>query len=167
MFKTSIIIDDDVLSEVREQARRSPGLMAAYIRTRVVPHIERRVDETIARYPGAVSRPFQFATPKSRRAYFATDGFGKGIPYQRTGATAQAWRVDFDFRERDGGLSIVNTADHAVYLYGAGDLLTNRQQVPGHSRTGWGDGMDDAVLDISTEATDMVIDGWGEIFDAV
>ena len=32
---------------------------------------------------------------RQRRAYFATDGFGSGIgvPYQRTGATREAWQV--------------------------------------------------------------------------
>lgn len=35
--------------------------------------------------------PYQWQSEKQRRAYFATDGFGAGIPYRRTGNFSQAW----------------------------------------------------------------------------
>lgn len=36
--------------------------------------------------------PYRWQTEKQRRAYFATDGFGAGIPYRRTGKSAD-WTV--------------------------------------------------------------------------
>lgn len=38
--------------------------------------------------------PVQWDSEKQRRAYFASNGFGKGIPYNRTGAYSRSWTVD-------------------------------------------------------------------------
>ena len=44
--------------------------------------------------PGArPSYPIQWDSEKQRRAFFATKGFGKGIPYRRTGEYQAAWKV--------------------------------------------------------------------------
>lgn len=37
--------------------------------------------------------PIKWDTEKQRRAFFATDGFGRGIPTPRTGAYTQGFRV--------------------------------------------------------------------------
>jgi hypothetical protein len=42
-----------------------------------------------------VQYPIRWDSEKQRRAFFATDGFGHGIPYQRTGATK--WTIDKSF----------------------------------------------------------------------
>jgi hypothetical protein len=39
--------------------------------------------------------PVTWDSERQRRAFFATDGFGHGIPYQRTGATK--WTIDKSF----------------------------------------------------------------------
>ncbi len=44
--------------------------------------------------PGAPIRyPVQWDSPKQKRAFFATNGFGKGIPYQRTNKYIQSGEV--------------------------------------------------------------------------
>lgn len=44
------------------------------------------------REPGKpITYPVQWDSEKQRRAFFATDGFGKGIPYVRTGAYQRGW----------------------------------------------------------------------------
>jgi len=40
-----------------------------------------------------ITYPVKWDTLKQRRAFFATDGFGKGIPTKRTGAYQKAWQV--------------------------------------------------------------------------
>ncbi len=37
--------------------------------------------------------PVQWDSEKQRRAFFATDGFGKGIPYRRTGEYERGWKT--------------------------------------------------------------------------
>lgn len=41
-------------------------------------------DVKASMYPQKSSAPFVWSSEKQRRAYFATNGFGGGIPYQRT-----------------------------------------------------------------------------------
>jgi len=40
-----------------------------------------------------VTYPVQWDSERQRRAFFATKGFGKGIPYKRTFASSSAWQV--------------------------------------------------------------------------
>lgn len=40
-----------------------------------------------------ITYPIQWDSQKQRKAFFATNGFGKGIPYQRTFGSASAWQV--------------------------------------------------------------------------
>lgn len=45
-----------------------------------------------ARLPYA-DEPFFWSSDKQRKAYFASNGFGGGIPYQRTGTLRDGWQV--------------------------------------------------------------------------
>jgi hypothetical protein len=53
-------------------------------------------------------------TPVQQRAYFATGGFGTGIPYRRTGRTVAAWRNE----AIANGYLVSNVGRKAVFLYG-------------------------------------------------
>lgn len=41
-----------------------------------------------------IQYPVQWDSEKQRRAFFATDGFGRGIPYSRIGAYERSWAVE-------------------------------------------------------------------------
>ena len=43
-----------------------------------------------------ISYPVQWDSEKQRRAFFATNGFGHGIPYERTGKTKWSVRKSFE-----------------------------------------------------------------------
>lgn len=92
--------------------------------------LQRDVDKLLSPAPGPVRLPFIFASEKSRRAYFATYGFGRGIPYRRTGKLGQSWVVIITPRFADNTVTIKNLRPEATYVYGP-------RQVPGHARTGW------------------------------
>lgn len=51
---------------------------------------------------------------RQRRAYFASDGFGGGIPSRRKGVHKKGWKVQ---ATRDG-YDVSNTVDTSKYLYG-------------------------------------------------
>src|SRR5690349_11752070 len=40
-----------------------------------------------------IQYPVQWDSERQRRAFFATKGFGKGIPYRRTGRYRLGWRI--------------------------------------------------------------------------
>lgn len=85
-----------------------------------------RVKTVITKYPPKPRYPLRWKSEKQRRAYFASNGFGKGIPYQRRGDLGNRWRESvfknvFTFR---------NTARYASFVIGD-------DQEPFHNDTGW------------------------------
>jgi hypothetical protein len=161
MYRVSAIIDDDILLAKREVIRKAPGEMGLYARRVIQPRLNTEVQRRIVPYPGRVSKPFEFATDKSRRYYFASR---KGrLPYRRTGRLKRGWQVRIDLRRNEGLISIYNLEPYAVYVYGPGFLRTSRRQVPGHKRTGWGKNLDREIIAISQIAQNLLIDGWYKI----
>ena len=55
----------------------------------VVDNIQRRMSEE----GKPVTYPIKWDSDKQRRAYFASNGFGHGIPYQRQGHYERGWVV--------------------------------------------------------------------------
>lgn len=83
-----------------------------------------------AKNPGPVKYPIQWASERQRRAFFATDGFGGGIPYSRSGAMQTSWRGSVEARNYEVRGIIDNTVPYAPYVQG-------KQQQPFHANTGW------------------------------
>jgi hypothetical protein len=70
------------------------------------------------RVPGEeASYPINWDSDKQRRAFFATKGFGHGIPFQRTGDLENAWIKN----AIEQGYVIVNPVDIAFHVYGTLD----------------------------------------------
>lgn len=114
------------LKRVAASADRVLDTVETTFRTDVQPELFAALQQT----PGAVKYPFQFATEKSRRYYFASNNSGKGIPSTRTGAIVKGYRV---IVERSTGrirIRVVNTAAGYPFVKG-------RRQVAGHRNTGW------------------------------
>jgi hypothetical protein len=108
--------------------------------------------------PGRPKYPIRWTSERQRRAFFATKGFGRGIPTRRTHALSQAWRVTVNIEQVNrieaytaalleyltrfvGGtppvvptpdviVSVDNTTDYEQYVTGV-----NQQGF--HQDTGW------------------------------
>lgn len=50
-----------------------------------------------------ITYPVQWDSEKQRRAFFASDGFGRGIPYNRVGAYQRSWTVN----KNEGGATLL------------------------------------------------------------
>jgi hypothetical protein len=61
-----------------------------------------------------VSYPIPWDSEKQRRAFFATDGFGRGIPTKRTGQAVGAWKA---IRIQDGA-ETSNPLSHIMFISG-------------------------------------------------
>lgn len=70
--------------------------------------------------------PYQWQSEAQRRAYFATDGFGGGIPYQRSQELANAWQTKGSGVDQ----TVINDAPYAQYVMG-------EQIQQGHRADGW------------------------------
>jgi hypothetical protein len=73
--------------------------------------------------------PYEWQSEKQRRAYFATDGFGAGIPYKRTGNLSAGWV----YEKSDSNWTSVKIENIESY---AGFVMGNEQQ-RGHAADKW------------------------------
>lgn len=113
---------------------------------KVGPEMVRR----LRTYPGSVKYPIAWTSERQRRAYFATNGFGAGIPYRRTGGLAAGWSVS-GARRAAGYVVSVEGAEVGRFVVGSlRDVVVGRQryQQRYHIHTGW------------MTAADVVADGF-------
>jgi hypothetical protein len=88
--------------------------------------------------PGPSSQPVKWTSDKQRKAYFASNGFGGGIPTVRTGTIAQAWDVEYIVDPGAFRVLIINRNPKSKFLYGGASLRSNpRFQQQQHKNTGW------------------------------
>jgi hypothetical protein len=89
--------------------------------------------------PGAVKRPIQWTSERQRRAFFATNGFGKGIPTRRTRSIINAWEVGVN---SEAGMQINIKNENPATRYVVGSLQQDVRQATRfmqqfHRNTGW------------------------------
>lgn len=139
-----------------------PETFNKFVRKDLVPFAQNEVTKRLRREPGAVVYPIQWTSEKQRLAFFATDGFGHGIPYQRTGQIEHDWHVIGDYRAGFAGLTVFNENPAALYIYGD---EYGRHQQQFHVNTGWPT-FRDQLVEISLAANDRAAAAlpfvWGE-----
>ena len=57
-------------------------------------------------------------TPRQRRAFWATNGFGHGIPYTRSHAISEGWQYRIEALGNGGEVSIYNDVPYVGYVEG-------------------------------------------------
>jgi hypothetical protein len=72
------------------------------------------------------NNPYQWTTEKQRRAFFATDGFGQGIPTVRTHEGVNSWTV----KTQDSDWT-------RVRIEGGNKFVQGDNQQRGHAAVGW------------------------------
>jgi hypothetical protein len=90
--------------------------------------------------PPKPTYPIRWASEKQRRAFFATDGFGRGIPTRRTGKVQAGWQGEITRNDGTFSYAVFNAVSYAPFVYGS--LAQNRTaalrfQQPFHQDTGW------------------------------
>lgn len=85
-------------------------------------HYPKRVDH-------GANNPYQWQSEKQRRAYFASNGFGAGIPYKRTDKMKNAWTV----AQQDSNWTMVKIENKAGY----GSFVQGDWRQRGHKADGW------------------------------
>lgn len=154
MIKVDVTVDTDVLEAIREAAQDAPRRMnKAY--KREIKRLRQQLLDELREYPGPVKRPFRWKSERQRRAYFATDGFGWGIPYVRTDALKASWTTHIRDQKDGAVFEVENRAPYAIYVMGD-------WQQPGHIQTGWSSAAV-IVAKYRERATDELINVWGEV----
>lgn len=94
-----------------------------------------RMGDLLSPEPGPVKYPIQWTSEKQRRAFFATDGFGKGIPTKRRGKLGKSWVMTSEHIFGGVELLVANKAPYAQYVIGKPPGIAPMQGF--HRNTGW------------------------------
>ncbi len=153
MYKATLATDSDLLVNIRLAALKLPKVIKPAVRGTLLSPVRAQVKRQLMKEPGPVVYPIEWTSEKQRRAFFATDGFGHGIPYQRTHDLAAAWEVIFDASDAGfGTITVENPAEASDFVYG------HRQQ-QFHINTGWPNAANELQV-ISLDANDRLEDLW-------
>ncbi len=153
LLRVNVVLDTAAVDVLRHALLDSPKQFYATVNNVVLPKAQAQIDALLNKEPPPVQYPFLFATPKSRRYYFATHD----APFQRTGEVRQ-WRVILKaFSGQTIEMSFENPSPVAPFVFGP------RQQ-PGHANTGWVNA--DAVLPtLTAEVLANLSEVWVEQFE--
>jgi hypothetical protein len=99
--------------------------------------------------PGPPVYPIDWTSERQRKAFFASDGFGRGIPTKRTGQIVAEWEGSFEETETGGLLLLQNWNPAVQFLQGV-----NVQQF--HLNTGWVQ-IDDVADDAHAEMSEVAV----------
>jgi hypothetical protein len=137
-----------------------PEVISIWAKRELRPFISNEVQERLQRAPGAVHYPIQWTSERQRLAFFATDGFGHGIPYTRSDEMIKDWHVRGDYHGGLTDISVYNDAPQAQYVYGDESGLHQQQF---HLNTGWPRFVDQAQV-IALEADALIEDAMPMLF---
>lgn len=131
MFKSSVEVTDPGLIVAYEYIlQRAPDV----VNTRVNITVNRVRDRLLAKFrtePGAVVYPIQWTSDRQRKAFFASNGFGHGIPYSRNHDLVNAWKLVVVYQPNRLTEIAVSNADLAR------QFVTGQNQQRFHAVTGW------------------------------
>ena len=154
MIKIDVTSDMDVLTAISDAARESPNRMNKAYKRRI-KRLRQRILDELRVYPGPAKKPFKWASERQRRAFFATDGFGHGIPYVRTNALKDGWTTRVRDTKDGAIFEVANNTDYA-------DFVMGDWAQPGHLATGWASAAK-IVAEYREQATDELIDTWASV----
>lgn len=153
----NVIIEprDDIFEVLEEQMRKTPALLNTALK-RQASKAKTRILGRLREEPGDPQHPIRWKTERQRRAYFATDGFGRGIGAPRTHALSEGWKVDID-GSNFFSMDVYNTQDYTRFVQG-------EDKQPFHIDTGWLDA-NPILRDESERFEDVVIETYFTVGD--
>ena len=150
------LISDDVLDAMQRRVVAAPALVEGAYRRQVV-RVRPKLLSKLRAYPGAPKYPLRWKSARQRRAFFATNGFGGGIPYQRTGKLGAGWNIDITPLAEGGQVVLSNTQSYMPFVQGDSTQ-------PFHLDTGWPQ-MGPIVAEIRQELDDRLVETWFTLTD--
>jgi hypothetical protein len=155
-----IVVDDkDLIGAYLELIEEMPEVVRT-ITGQVVNKVGDKYLAKLQTEPGKVKYPIKWKSEKQRRAFFATNGFGKGIPTRRNHKLVQGWKLVVTYLpDAIAQVAFTNPVSYRRYV-------TGRDQQPFHAITGWYY-EENIFLDAAIEMADGVLDGLIRSFYAV
>jgi len=95
------------------------------------------IDRQLVQNPAPFTGRRDWQSERQRRAYFATGGFGRGIPSTRTGEINDAWELGFDVQRSSITVTLFNVSDHYRFVVGSLRMDGPDTQQRMHKQGGW------------------------------
>lgn len=150
-IRFELTIDDDVIQAYQTLFQKLPQLSRRAFRGEV-QRLSSPMLDALTATPGKPSYPIRWKSDRQRRAFFATNGFGKGIPTQRSGKLQEGWVVDFEGSDFEDTVEVRNNTPYARYVQGD-------DAQPFHLDTGWPQAAP-IVSDFADDLEDALINTW-------
>lgn len=158
MINIRVIVQRNVAQLLLKGLERLEPAMQKAAEIKTAP-LRAKLLEELQRQPGPPKYPLRWASERQRRAFFATNGFGGGIPYRRTGNMSRAWKVTAVFARGSGVIQAENPTPYVRYVQGI-------EQQPFHLDTGWPQS-DALVVKYQDALADTVAETWFEVVDSL
>lgn len=136
MLRTEVIQNYGVLDRLQDFAQTYPQVLADEGERAVqivAPHLIAELSYTPPRYHGKRI----WTSIRQQKAYFATNGFGGGIPYKRTGKLSASWKVFAVVSPGGVAVRVVNPVKSAKYVVGNIYTRGRDPQQAMHVQGGW------------------------------
>lgn len=154
--KIEIEIDRDIFEAINAAAQAQPARVNKEFQI-AIRQLQNNTLQKLQDEPGKPKYPIRWTSERQRRAFFATKGFGRGIPTVRSHALVKGWRAEFD-ATNDGGLfSFINRVNYEQFVTGI-------YQQGFHNDTGWYQSQN-ILVDALVEAEDTLIDVWARVME--
>lgn len=154
----------DVINAINEAIANTNLMNVAY--TRNTRRLLQRWIAALRVEPAGAQNfyPIHWKTAKQRKAFFASNGFGGGIPSTRTHALSRGWQGSVDGAGDGGTFTVFNDAPEGDFVYGSFD--SPRQPMFDGSTGGipWGDPFEISAP-FFDEAEEILISSWFTITD--
>lgn len=117
MIEIDMTLPTDVLNALRDEMQKAPKLVQGGFR-RLANQSRQRTLGRVTKAPPKWTGKRRWNSERQRKAYFATNGFGGGIPSQRTGRLQAGWEMNIDIDDEGGVIELFNDAPEARYVQG-------------------------------------------------
>lgn len=174
--RIKVTVDIDILLAIEDAASKSPVLMKTAYKRAIDRRMRSRILAALKEKSGSTVYPIRWSRSKNpqdsgkrantaygyysrqKAAYYATNGFGRGIPSASSGNMRDQWRVDIS-PDTSGGeiLEIVNDVSYSVYVSGV-------WMQPFHIDAGYADAQK-VASDFREEAEEVLIQTYFAIAD--
>lgn len=114
-----VLIDDDIIQAYRDLADDYPVVSRRAFRGELERVLKPALD-LLKKEPGPPVYPIRWKTERQRRAFFATHGFGRGIPASRSQppVVLEGWSLEVSGTGFDLDVSLGNDVPWARYVQG-------------------------------------------------
>jgi len=113
----TLTVIDDQFTPLAEKIRNTKRDVARDFDVRRRP-VDQKALTWLRFTPAKPHYPIIWQSERQRRAFWATNGFGKGIPTQRSGKLQASWFVNQTVTGSGGELRFDNFAPYATYVQG-------------------------------------------------